>query len=185
MLQEGDIVAVAGPREVLVDVLGQAAQEVEDPELLDVPVEGVDVYVTSKDVDGKTLAELAAHARRPRRVPAQDRARRHRDLIPILPNTKIHRGDILTIVGRDAGYRRGGEDAGRRRPCRAMSRTSRSSAARSRLGALIGALVLKVGGVPLTLSTAGGALIAGLVFGWLRSVQPDLRPHSLVRPSGS
>src|SRR5207344_1735388 len=36
----------------------------------------------------------------------------------------------------------------------------------------IGALVLKVSGVPLTLSTAGGALIAGLVFGWLRSTRP-------------
>src|SRR5439155_111697 len=40
------------------------------------------------------------------------------------------------------------------------------------LGALVGALVWKVGGVPLTLSTAGGALIAGLVFGWLRSTRP-------------
>src|SRR4029453_6820287 len=36
----------------------------------------------------------------------------------------------------------------------------------------IGALVLKIGGVPLTLSTAGGGLISGLVFGWLRSVRP-------------
>jgi len=40
------------------------------------------------------------------------------------------------------------------------------------LGALIGSLVFKVGGVPLTLSTAGGALIAGIVGGWLRSVRP-------------
>jgi len=40
------------------------------------------------------------------------------------------------------------------------------------IGAFIGALVLKVKGVPITLSTAGGALIAGLVFGWLRSVRP-------------
>ncbi len=40
------------------------------------------------------------------------------------------------------------------------------------IGALLGALVLKIHGVPLTLSTAGGALIAGLVFGWLRSVRP-------------
>jgi putative transport protein len=40
------------------------------------------------------------------------------------------------------------------------------------LGALIGAIVVNVGGVPLTLSTAGGALIAGLFFGWLRSVKP-------------
>jgi len=29
-----------------------------------------------------------------------------------------------------------------------------------------------VGGVPLTLSTAGGALIAGLVLGWFRSTRP-------------
>jgi putative transport protein len=41
------------------------------------------------------------------------------------------------------------------------------------IGALIGSLVFKVAGVPLTLSTAGGALIAGIVGGWLRSVRPS------------
>src|SRR5258706_9816045 len=60
VLKEGDVVAVAGEREVLVRVL-QNAVEVEDKELLAVPVEGVDVLVTNKDVDGKTLAELAQH----------------------------------------------------------------------------------------------------------------------------
>jgi putative transport protein len=40
------------------------------------------------------------------------------------------------------------------------------------IGALIGSLVFKVAGAPLTLSTAGGALIAGIVGGWLRSVRP-------------
>jgi len=40
------------------------------------------------------------------------------------------------------------------------------------IGGLIGALILKLGTVPLTLSTAGGVLIAGLVCGWLRSVHP-------------
>jgi putative transport protein len=40
------------------------------------------------------------------------------------------------------------------------------------VGALVGAFVWKVGGVPLTLSTSGGALISGIVFGWLRSVRP-------------
>jgi putative transport protein len=37
------------------------------------------------------------------------------------------------------------------------------------IGALVGAFVYKVGDVPLTLSTAGGALISGLSFGWLLS----------------
>src|SRR5207344_2164765 len=59
VLQEGDVLAVAGAREVLVRLLGEGATEVEDRELLAVPVEGVDVLVSNKTVDGKTLAELA------------------------------------------------------------------------------------------------------------------------------
>jgi len=59
VIREGDVVAVVGPREVLVKVIGETAQEVDDAELLNVPVEGVDVYVTEKAVDGKTLAEIA------------------------------------------------------------------------------------------------------------------------------
>src|SRR6478672_9262693 len=56
VLQEGDVVSVAGAREVLVKVTGEGAREVDDPELLSVPIEGVDAYVTNKAVDGKTLA---------------------------------------------------------------------------------------------------------------------------------
>src|SRR4029077_4739093 len=47
VLREGDIVAVAGAREVLLKIVGEGAKEVDDPELLNVPVEGVDVYVTN------------------------------------------------------------------------------------------------------------------------------------------
>jgi putative transport protein len=100
VLHEGDVVAVAGAREVLVKVIGEEAKEVEDPELLAVPVEGVDVYVTNKAVDGKTLAELA-------QLPASRGVFLRKITrgatavsIPILPNTQINRGDILTLVGR-------------------------------------------------------------------------------------
>ena len=37
---------------------------------------------------------------------------------------------------------------------------------------VIGSLAIHFGGVPISLSTSGGALIAGLVFGWLRSKHP-------------
>src|SRR5512145_2709848 len=50
IIREGDVVAIAGTREVLVKVIGEKAQEVDDPELLNVPVEGVDVLVTNKAV---------------------------------------------------------------------------------------------------------------------------------------
>ncbi|HMK22297.1 MAG TPA: TrkA C-terminal domain-containing protein, partial [Terriglobales bacterium] len=41
VLREGDVVAVAGPRDVLVKLVGEGAKEIEDPELLNVPVAGV------------------------------------------------------------------------------------------------------------------------------------------------
>jgi len=171
VLREGDVVAVAGAREVLVRVIGEGAKEVDDPQLLNVPVEGVDVYVTSKSVDGKTLAELA---KRPaaRGVFLRKIARGAvATSIPILPNTKIHRGDILTLVGRTQDTTAAAKEFGVPDRSTDVADVAFIGGAIT-VGALLGALVWKVAGVPLTLSTAGGALIAGLVFGWLRSVRP-------------
>lgn len=191
ILREGDVVAVAGSREALVSIIGERAKmaavagsrdsfaklaseasiEVDDPELLSVPVEGVDVYVTNKEVDGKTLAELA---QRPgsrgvflRKITRGATA----TTIPILPNTEIQRGDIVTLVGRTQDIAAASKMLGVVDRPTDISDVAFIGGAIT-LGALVGALVLKVGGVPLTLSTAGGALIAGLVFGWLRSVRP-------------
>src|SRR5207244_2615704 len=91
--------------------------------------------------------------------------------IPILPNTQIYRGDIVTLVGRTQDIAAASKMLGvMDRPTDIADVAFIGGAIT--LGALVGALVLKVSGVPLTLSTAGGALIAGLVFGWLRSVRP-------------
>jgi putative transport protein len=171
VLREGDIVAVAGAREVLVRLIGEGAKEVDDPELLNVPVEGVDVFVTNKAVDGKTLVELA---QRPsargvflRKITRGATATN----IPVLPNTTINRGDILTLVGRTQDTSAAAKDLGvPDRPTDVADVAFIGGAIT--VGALVGALVWKVAGIPLTLSTAGGALIAGIVFGWLRSTRP-------------
>jgi putative transport protein len=171
VIREGDVVAVAGAREVLVKVIGERAQEVDDRELLAVPVEGVDVYVTQKAVDGKTLAELARLPEARSVFLSKITRGATATTIPILPNTTIHRGDILTLVGRTQDTVvitkvLGVPD----RPTDVADVAFIGGAVT--IGALVGALVWKIGGVPLTLSTAGGALISGLVFGWLRSVRP-------------
>src|SRR5256884_9778847 len=59
VLKEGDVVAVAGEREVLVNILGAAAVEVEGRELLAPAGGGGDVLGTNQEGDGKTLEELA------------------------------------------------------------------------------------------------------------------------------
>jgi putative transport protein len=172
VLREGDVLAVAGARDVLVNLIGAKATEVDDPELLAVPVEGVDVYVTNKAVDGKTLAELGklpgARGVFLRKITRGATA----TTIPILPNTTVQRGDLLTVVGRT-------QDTNAVTKLLGVADRPTDVAdvafigAWIVVGALIGSLVFKVGGAPVTLSTAGGALVAGIVGGWLRSVRPS------------
>lgn len=190
VLRAGDVVAVAGAREAIVNLVVERAklaavsggremmgtvttvpEEVDDPELLSTPIEGVDVYVTSKDVDGKTLAELSkepsARGVFLRKITRGAVA----TSIPILPTTKIFRGDIVTLVGRTQDTSTATKMLGVADRATDIADVAFIGAGIA-LGALVGALVWKVGGIPLTLSTAGGALIAGLVLGWLRSVRP-------------
>src|SRR4029078_7158822 len=140
----------------------------EDRELLAMPVEGVDVLVTNKEVAGKTLEELAARpAARGVFLRKITRGATATD-IPILPSTEVNRGDLLTVVGRTQDTAAATKMLGvADRP------TDVTDMAFVGLfiviGALIGALVFKVAGVPLTLSTAGGALIFGLIRRWVRA----------------
>lgn len=171
VIHAGDIVGVAGRRDVLVNLIGEQAEEVDDRELLAVPIEGLDVYVTSKDVDGKTLEELAktpaARGVFLRRIARGAIATE----IPILPNTKLNRGDIVTLVGRTPDVAAATKLLGRPDRATDVADVAFIGAAIA-IGALAGAYVYKIGSVPLTLSTSGGALISGLFFGWLRSVRP-------------
>ena len=93
-------------------------------------------------------------------------------VIPILPTTTIQRGDLLTIAGRTQDTTRAVKLLGV-----ADRQTDVTDMAFVGLfivvGALIGSLVFQVAGFPLTLSTAGGALVAGIIGGWLRSVRPS------------
>jgi putative transport protein len=171
VIQAGDVLAVAGRREVLVTLAGAGAEEVEDRELLAVPIEGVDVFVTSKQVDGMTLAELA-NSEKVRGVFLRKITRGATATdIPILADTKVERGDILTMVGRNQDVAAAIKLLGVADRATDVADVAFIGAAIA-IGALLGALVYKIGSVPLTLSTSGGALISGLFFGWLRSVRP-------------
>jgi putative transport protein len=171
VLQANDVVAVAGRRDLLVSVAGSRGAEVDDPELLAVPAEGVDVYVTNKNVDGRTLDELGTlpqargvYIRKIKRGATETP-------IPVLPKTQLHRGDVVTIVGRTQDTTAAAKVLGvLDRPGNVADIAFVSLAIV--IGALIGAIVVKIGSAPITLSTAGGALIAGIVFGWLRAIHP-------------
>jgi putative transport protein len=171
VLQQGDVVAVAGRTEALVEVLGKYGNEVSDPELLDMPAEAVDVVLTNKAYDGKTLLELMK-TDFARGVYLNKITRGATSVnIPILAGTKVNRGDILHIAGPGAAVAEAVKNLGYAdRPTNATDMVFVGLGIL--VGGLIGAIVVPIKGIPITLSTSGGALIAGIIIGWLRGVRP-------------
>ncbi|WP_052261376.1 aspartate:alanine exchanger family transporter [Ruegeria sp. ANG-S4] len=168
ILQEGDIAAIAGLRSYLIDHAPVLGEEVEDPELLDLPVETNDIVVTNSDVVNKTLGELSQHPQA--RTIFLRGIMRSGERLPIFRGVTLHKGDVLTV----SGTRRHIEDA-----AAALGYLDRETKETDMvfvaffilLGGLIGIPALKFGALELGLGTSVGVLLGGLVAGWLRSIR--------------
>ena len=167
VLCAGDALAVGARRRVVSGGV-PIGTEIEDRALLDFPVETLDVVLTNSALVDRTLGEISEqHGRGVALV----RLVRGGEEIPFAASTTLHRGDLLRLTGTSQDVDRAGG---------ALGYVERSSATTDVvfvglgivLGGLIGLLSVKIGGLPISLTASGGALIMGLVFGWLRSVYP-------------
>ena len=169
VLQPGDVVAISGRRALLVEQVESIVPEVEDRALLDMPAEVVDVFVRSKAVNGRTVRQLADEPFT--RGIWLRKITRNLIEIPVLPEMEVLRGDILTLGGSQRHIEAAVKALGHAdRPVESTDLAV--VAAGIVIGGLIGALSITVGGVPISLSTSGGALLAGLLLGYLRAVHP-------------
>jgi putative transport protein len=85
--------------------------------------------------------------------------------------TSIDRGDVVRLIGTEPEVERAAKDLGY--ADRATTATDMVFVGTGIvLGGFVGLLSITVAGIPLTLTASGGALVMGLVFGWLRSVYP-------------
>ena len=170
VLAKDMIVALVGRREVVLEVVQGIGVEVDAPELLDITAQILDVVITNKALAGKTLRELAeaGQGRQFRGIYLRKLTRGGREM-PFTPGTKVDRGDVLQLAGPKSAIERAAKQIGY--ADRITEKTDMLFMGLGIvIGALVGAITIHVGGVPLSLSTSGGALIAGLVCGWLRSV---------------
>ncbi len=168
VLRCGDVVAIAGRRRVLLGGSLPLGQEVDDAALLDFPMATLDVVVTKGEAAEQPLSVLG---HRHGRGVALAKLIRGGEELPFAPETIINRGDLLRLAGAARDVERAGQALGYiERP------SSESDVVFLGLGIVVGGLVglltLDIGGLPLTLTTSGGALIMGLIFGWLRSIYP-------------
>jgi putative transport protein len=169
-LLEGDVVALAGNRELLLEHQEKIGPEVQDRELLDFPAEALDLVLTNGELDGKTLKEVVeSDIGSDLRGVFLRRILRAGQEIPIHAGTVVDRGDVLQIVGSKRNVERVARIMGY--PDRPTDKTNVVMMGLGiALGALLGAVSVKVGRIPLSLSTSGGALLGGLICGYLRSV---------------
>ncbi len=168
VIHAGDVIAVMAVRGVIVDAEGVIGAEVDDQELLDLPTVVVDAVLTNKALADLPLGEVSRlHGRG---VALQKLVRAGQE-IPFAHGTTLNRGDLLRIAGPQRHVERAAEVIGyAERPTSATDMIFVGIGIV--LGGLFGLLSVTIGGLSLTLTSSGGALVGGLVFGWLRSVRP-------------
>jgi putative transport protein len=171
VLQAGDKIALLGRTDILVNLIGAAAPEVADPELLDIPVASFDIYVTGKQLVGKTLEEIAQTVDETRGIFLRGISRQS-EMLPIGLNTVIARGDILKVTGTEPAVEGFAQIAGM-----VLNPVKESDLGTLGLaifaGIFVGAIVtIPIGSLRISLGTSVGTLLAGLLVGWFGSVVP-------------
>lgn len=97
--------------------------------------------------------------------------RKGKDL-PVAYDTHLQRGDRVVIIGQDSNIHKAAAKLGIvDRPTVATDLMFVGLALF--IGGFLGAMSIFIGGVPVSFGTSGGALVAGLFFGWLRSRRPS------------
>jgi putative transport protein len=173
VIRQGDVIAVMARPEVLVERSSVVGPEIDDKDLLDFPVEVLDVVATNKALVGKTLEKLAKSEpwRTHFRGVFLRKLTRAGQEMPITLTTQVERGDVLSLVGAKGDVDRAVAVLGYADwPTSATDMVFVGTGIF--VGGLVGLLTVTVAGLPITLTASGGALIMGLVFGWLRSMFP-------------
>ncbi len=170
VISKGDQIVLGGRRAEIVDLEQAPGPEISDPELLNFGAERTPVTVAAGKADGITLGKL-------RLLPCMERVivaslKRAGMAIPVKNGTELHAGDVITLVGWPSDVAEAATAIGyadRDTDTTDMVFVGLGIAA----GCVLGALSVRINGIPMALGTSVGALIAGLVLGWMRARKPS------------
>jgi len=168
-IERGDVLVLYGRREVVMEFGPRLGPEVDDPELLDFPIQVARVIVTNSKITGRSFGELASWPAG--RGVGVRKVMRGSQEIPVSPATVLDLGDVIELVGPQPTVERVARDMGRI-DIPTVSTNLMLVAVGIVIGAFVGLPYLMLGSLKLSLTSSVGVLLAGLVFGWLYSVKP-------------
>ncbi len=170
-ISAGDTIVVCGTRSQLFNCTDLIGAEVHDKELLDYPVVRLQVLLKLKKAGRVTLRQL--YERPFMHGVLIEKITRNGHEVPVEGDTTLLRSDKITLLGRSSNIHKAASRLGVvDRPTIATDVMFLGIALF--IGGFLGAISVIVDGIPVSFGTSGGALLAGLVFGWLRSRHPSV-----------
>ncbi len=168
-LESGDIVLLVGRRAGVVGLAETLGPELQSSQGMDVIMVMRDVAITNPAYTHSTVAQI-------RDVTAGDLrhgvyvtgVKRNGTPLTLAPDTLIEAGDVATLYGTGEDVQRVAKNVGTE-----IIPSDKTDfvfhGLGLALGLLIGLAVIRIGSIPLTLGSGGGALLSGLLFGWYRT----------------
>ena len=171
LLNSEDVVLLVGRRQAVVSTAARIGPEVQAGDDMSLTMQRSDVVLSNRKLHGLTLAQIrdgtVASARHGIFLLGIDR---QGETLKLAPETTVQTGDMVSIYGAESDVKRVAALIGH-----VVVEGTKTDfvymGAGLVVGLLIGLLVARVGSIPLTLGSGGGALMSGLLFGWYRSRQ--------------
>jgi putative transport protein len=171
VLERDDVLMVVGRREAMLGVGPEIGAEVAEADGMGVVMQTRQA-VFAKGKNHQTIAAIRASVDRDLRHGVfLESVTRVGQPVPLLPETTLEHGDVVTFYGTPKDTKRAVEAAGYELPYTIKTDFIYMGVGIV-LGLLIGLIVINVAGIPLTLGSGGGCLLAGLLFGWMRGKHP-------------
>ena len=174
ILESGDEILLAGPTAAIIAAAPSVGSEIEGEHIMrSIPGDVLEILVSARDLHGLTLRQIVDRLGDDAHGVFLRLLMRHGQEVPVAPETRIYLGDVMTLVGVARDLSRVAPRVGQ--PLRSGDRTDIAFLTSGiAAGLLVGLISFTVGSIPVTLGGGGGALIAGLVAGWLRSRHPTI-----------
>ncbi|EFF81634.1 aspartate-alanine antiporter [Acinetobacter haemolyticus ATCC 19194] len=169
ILQTDDIVLVVGRRAAVIQVADLIGTELQSSQGMEMIMDTTDIILTNTKYTNRSLGDIKTN------TPSDLKhgiyvlgIQRNGEQQPLNDETILKQGDRITVYGTESDLKRLIKEGGQALP-ESLKTDWIFHGAGLVVGLLIGLIVVRVGGVPLTLGAGGGALLSGLIFGWLRS----------------